>query len=141
VSLKAQLKKFEGWVPHAYQDHLTYWTIGCGRLIDKRKGGGLSDKEIEYLLDNDIAEKTHEVLTALPWVKSMNEARQAVVIGMCFQMGLKGLLGFTSTLAAMKDERYADAAEGMRRSKWATQTKERAQILAYQMEVGEWQIT
>lgn len=25
-------------VPHAYQDHLGYWTIGVGRLIDKRKG-------------------------------------------------------------------------------------------------------
>jgi lysozyme len=69
----------------------------------------------------------------------MNEARQAVVYAMAFQMGLKGLLGFRSTLDSMRDERYANAAEGMRQSKWAKQTPERANRMAYQMETGEWQ--
>lgn len=138
MDLKTQLREFEGVVPHAYQDHLGFWTIGVGRLIDKRKGGGLTDDEIDYLLDNDIRRKTAEVYAALPWVKSMNEPRQAVVIGMAFQMGLKGLLGFTGTLASMRDERYSDAAEGMRRSKWAQQTPQRVRRLAHQMETGEW---
>lgn len=137
--LKAQIKEFEGWVPHAYEDSHGWLTIGCGRLIDKRKGGRLSDAEIDYLLDNDIAEKKQQVLESLPWVAGMNEARQAVVIGMCFQMGLKGLLGFRGTLDAMRDERYADAAERMRQSLWAKQTPNRANRMAYQMEVGEWQ--
>ena len=57
----AWLKKEEGVVKHAYQDHLGYWTIGVGRLIDKRKGGGLSDEEIDYLLGNDIEKKIAEV--------------------------------------------------------------------------------
>ena len=35
-----QLRRNEGEVLHAYQDHLGFWTIGVGRLIDKRKGGG-----------------------------------------------------------------------------------------------------
>lgn len=138
MDLKTQLREFEGVVPHAYQDHLGYWTIGVGRLIDKRKGGHLTDDEIDYLLENDIRRKTAEVHNALPWVKAMNEPRQAVVIGMAFQMGLKGLLGFTGTLAAMRDERYSDAAEGMRQSKWAQQTPQRVRRLAHQMETGEW---
>lgn len=138
MDLKTQLREFEGTVPYAYQDHLGFWTIGVGRLIDQRKGGGLSEDEIDYLLENDIRRKTAEVYDALPWVKNMNEPRQAVVIGMAFQMGLKGLLGFTSTLASMRDERYADAAEGMRRSKWAQQTPRRVNRLAHQMETGEW---
>ncbi len=138
-NLKTQLKEFEGWVPHAYEDSMGYVTIGCGRLIDKRKGGRLSDAEIDYLLENDIAEKTQQVTEALPWVKTLNEARQAVVIGMAFQMGLKGLLNFKSTLEAMRDERYADAAERMRQSLWAKQTPNRANKMAYQMESGEWQ--
>jgi lysozyme len=139
VNLKLMLKRDEGIVRHAYQDSLGYWTIGVGRLIDKRKGGGLSDAEIDYLLENDVREVCADVLEALPWVIRMNEARQAVVYAMCFQMGLKGLLGFRSTLDSMRDERYANAAEGMRQSKWAKQTPERANRMAYQLEVGEWQ--
>jgi lysozyme len=139
MNLKQMLLRDEGSVPHAYQDHLGYWTIGVGRLIDKRKGGGLSPDEIDYLLQNDIRKITGQVLEALPWVSGMNEARQAVVYAMSFQMGLKGLLGFRSTLNDMRDERYPNAAEGMRRSKWATQTPERAKRMAYQMETGEWQ--
>lgn len=138
MNLKDQLREFEGVVPHCYQDHLGYWTIGVGRLIDKRKGGHLTDDEVDYLLDNDIRRKSAEVFDALPWAKTMNEARQAVVIGMAFQMGLKGLLGFTGTLAAMRDQRYADAAEGMRQSLWAKQTPERVRRLAHQLETGEW---
>jgi lysozyme len=133
------LLRDEGSVPHAYQDHLGYWTIGVGRLIDKRKGGGLSQDEIDYLLDNDIKHIKGQVLESLPWVIQMNEPRQAVVYAMCFQMGLKGLLGFTSTLNSMRDGRYEDAAEGMRRSKWATQTKERATRMAWQMHKGDWE--
>ena len=138
MDLKTQLIEFEGKVPHAYEDHLGFVTIGVGRLIDKRKGGHLTDDEIDYLLDNDIRRKTAEVLEALPWAKSLNEPRQAVLIGMAFQMGLKGLLGFTGTLSAMRDEHYADAAEGMRQSLWARQTPKRAKRLAHQMETGEW---
>jgi lysozyme len=139
VNLKTMLLRDEGSVPHAYQDHLGYWTIGVGRLIDKRKGGGLSDDEISYLLENDVRRVCADVLEALPWVIRLNDARQAVVYAMAFQMGLKGLLGFRSTLDSMGDERFADAAEGMRRSKWATQTPERARRMAHQLEVGEWQ--
>lgn len=45
------LETDEGRVPHAYQDHLGYWTIGVGHLIDKRKGGGLTPDEVDYLLE------------------------------------------------------------------------------------------
>ncbi len=139
MNLKLMLKRDEGIVRHAYKDSLGYLTIGVGRLIDKRKGGGLSDAEIDFLLENDVREVCANVLEALPWVIRMSECRQAVVYSMCFQMGLKGLLGFRSTLESMRDERFADAAEGMRRSLWAKQTPERANRLAYQMEVNEWQ--
>lgn len=138
MNLRSQLVEFEGRVAYAYPDSMGFLTIGVGRLVDKRKGGHLSDTEIDFLLDNDIAAKSAEVLTALTWVAAMNEPRQAVVIGMSFQMGLKGLLGFTGTLEAMRDERYADAAERMRLSLWAKQTPERARRLAFQMETGEW---
>lgn len=138
MDLRTQLREFEGVVPHAYQDHLGYWTIGCGRLIDKRKGGRLTDEEIDYLLDNDIRRKTVEVYEALPWVREMNEPRQAVVISMAFQLGTEGLLRFVRTLDSMRDQRYYDAATGMMQSLWARQTPERARRLAHQLVTGEW---
>lgn len=139
MNLIAQLRREEGVVRHAYQDHLGFWTIGCGRLIDQRKGGGLSDDEIDYLLTNDINRFTREVMAALPWAASLNAPRQAVLIGMAFQMGTAGLLGFKNTLAAIRDERYAHAAGLMLQSRWAQQTPARARRMARQMDTGEWQ--
>lgn len=140
MNLAMQLRQEEGSVPHAYQDHLGYWTIGVGRLIDQRKGGGLSPDEVDYLLRNDIARKTAEVYAALPWVKDLNEPRQAVLIGMAFQMGTAGLLGFKNTLALVKAGRYTEAAAGMLNSRWAQQTPGRASRMARQMETGAWQM-
>ena len=138
MNLKQQLREFEGCIPHAYNDHLGFATIGVGRLIDKRKGGGLTDDEIDYLLDNDIKRKSAEVFDALPWAKDLNEPRRAVLVGMAFQMGKAGLLGFKNTLENIRQGRYAEAARGMLSSLWARQTPERAQRLARQMVTGEW---
>ncbi len=133
------LEEEEGRVRHAYLDSKGYWTIGVGRLIDGRLGGGLSNSEIDFLLSNDIAEKTREVLAKLPWAAGLNEPRRAVLIGMAFQMGIDGLLGFKATLRAVEDEHWSDAAEHMRQSLWAKQTPARARRMAHQMESGEWQ--
>lgn len=139
MNLATQLRQEEGSVPHAYKDHLGYLTIGVGRLIDQRKGGGLSPDEVDFLLSNDIASKSREVFTALPWARELNEPRQAVLIGMAFQMGTGGLLGFKNTLANVKAGNWTQAATGMLASKWANQTPGRAARMARQMETGEWQ--
>lgn len=139
MNIAEMLEREEDRVPYAYQDSEGYWTIGVGRLIDKRKGGGLSDDEIDYLLANDIRNKTAEVMKALPWVATLNDARQAVVVGMAFQLGTEGLLGFKNTLAKMKAGDYLGASRGMLDSKWAKQTPERVGRMAKQMETGVWQ--
>src|SRR3546814_14026178 len=61
------LNREEGRIPHAYQDSLGYWTIGVGRLIDKRKGGRLTNVEIDMLLANDIADKIAEISDWPAW--------------------------------------------------------------------------
>lgn len=137
--LSKQLEREEGRVRYAYQDHLGYWTIGIGRLIDKRKGGGLSDEEIDYLLTNDIERVQKELLKKLPWATQLSPARLGVLIGMAFQMGVDGLLGFKNTLAMIKAGDYEGAANGMGNSKWARQTPARAKRMAEQMRSGKWQ--
>lgn len=137
--LTEQLRRDEGVKPAAYQDHLGYWTIGVGRLIDSRKpGAGLRPDEIDYLLRNDIADRVAALQKALPWFDRLNDARRGVLVNMAFQLGTAGLLGFKSTLALVERGKYAEAADQMLKSKWATQTPARAKRLAEQMKTGEW---
>lgn len=138
-SLVDQLIRDEGIVLHAYQDHLSFWTIGVGRLIDKRKGGGITRSEAEYLLQNDVYRVRREVETKLPWFAKLDPARQGVLLNMAFQMGIRGLLGFKNTLAMIERGDYKAAAKGMLNSKWAQQTPARCKRLSIQMESGEWQ--
>ena len=138
MDLKQQLIRDEGSVSHAYEDSLGFTTIGVGRLIDARRGGGLSDSEIGYLLSNDIEEKTAQVLAALPWASKLSETRRAVLINMAFQLGINGLLKFKRALGSIEDGQYSEAAMEMLDSLWAQQTPDRAKRLAKQMTTGEW---
>lgn len=135
----AQLRRDEGEVLHAYQDHLGFWTIGIGVLIDKRKGGGITQEESEYLFLNRLREKERVLRNKLPWFARLDDARQGVLLNMAYQMGVEGLLAFKNTLAAVEAGDYKKAAEGMLASKWAQQTPARATRLAKQMETGVWQ--
>ena len=137
--LTQQLNRDEGRKKAAYQDHLGFWTIGVGRLIDSRKGGGLCDDEMDYLLRNDINDRIDALTRALPWFQNLDDARKGVLLNMAFQMGTDGLLAFKNTLAEIRAGDYSTASEMMLQSKWAKQTPERAMRLAVQMKTGVWQ--
>ena len=139
----ASLEREEGRVPYVYLDSLGFQTIGVGRLVDHRKGGRLTNPEIDFLLANDIAEKTAQVIAALPWAASIDPVRLDVLVEMCFQLGIgsaahgTGLLGFQHTLASVRDGRYAEAAASMLLSKWATSdSPARAHRMSTQMATG-----
>lgn len=136
--LEKQLRRDEGEVLHAYTDSLGYLTIGIGRLIDKRKGGGISEEESAYLFANDLECKLAEVRRRIPWFDRLDESRQGVLINMAFQMGVDGLLGFKNTLAMVERGDYEAAADGMLHSLWARQTPNRAKRLSDQMRDGQW---
>jgi lysozyme len=138
-ALRDQLIRDEGRVLHAYQDHLGFWTIGVGRLIDGRKNGGITEEEAAYLLDNDIRRKTKSLAEALPWYLALDEARRGCLENMAFQMGVDGLLKFKTTLRLVQSGDYKAAARQMLKSLWARQTPERAARVARQMEIGVWQ--
>lgn len=134
-----QLRRHEGEVLTAYQDHLGFWTIGVGRLIDKRKGGGITSEEATYLLNNDVNKVLVELNARLPWFKGLDDPRKAVLLNMGFQLGVAGLMGFSKTLSLIEQGQYAEAASQMLLSKWAQQTPRRAKEMATQMETGQWQ--
>ena len=136
------LTREEGFIPHVYRDHLGFWTIGVGRMVDKERGGGITREEAEYLLKHDIQKRTEAIWVLLPWIKSLDHVRQAVLVSMAFQMGVSGLMKFKNTLNYVQQEQWEEAAAGMRASLWARQTPERAERLAMAMETGhvEWLI-
>ena len=136
LELIKELRRDEGVVDHAYQDSLGYWTIGVGRLIDKRKGGKLTDEEIDYLLMNDVKECVADLDKNLPWWRSLSDARRRVLVNMRFNLGMAGVLGFKNTLKFIETGEYKRAADNMLLSKWAKQVGQRANRLAKMMEQG-----
>jgi len=128
--LKALLTQHEGKVPHAYQDHLGFWTIGVGRLIDERRGGGLSDAEIDYLLDNDIDHVLSQLEPSIrDWYGLPDRVKLALAC-MAFQMGVAGLFGFSRMLGHIEQKDWTQAASEALKSKWAQQTPSRAEYIA-----------
>ena len=134
-----QLRRDEGVMRHAYQDTEGYWTIGVGRLIDKRRGGGLSEEEVDFLLNNDVAEKEKALEASVSFYKGLDEARRGVLLNMAFNLGVEGLLAFKNTLKLVGEGRYKEASEEMLKSKWAAQVGDRAVRLSKQMATGVWQ--
>lgn len=127
--LRKQLAKHEGFVQHAYQDSEGYWTIGFGRMIDYKLGGGITTKEAYVLLDNDI-EKTYDELDRwYPWWRDLKEDAQLVIANMAFNMGMTRLSNFKNMLGALRVRDYNKAADEMVDSKWYTQVGNRAKEL------------
>lgn len=147
--LITMLRSEEGVRNKPYQDHLGYWTIGVGHLMDERKGGylpdwaadeltangKLSDASINRLLTEDI----NRTIQSLPeWMKDLDPVRYAVMVDMAFQMGINGLLGFHNTLRYVQEGRYRQAANNMKQSLWYRQTPNRASRRIKEMETGEY---
>ena len=111
-------------------------TIGIGRALDVH---GISMAEALYLNNDDIKDVQNGLLDSLPWLANLDVVRFAALENMAFNLGVNGLLGFTETLAAIKQGDYELAAEDMLQSEWAQQVGDRANRLALQIKTGVWQ--
>lgn len=116
-------------------------TVGVGRNLVAK---GLSDDEIDYLLDNDINDAIAEAQT-FRWFASLDPVRAAVVVELCFNMGVAKLRGFKLFLSAMAQQRWPSAADEIDRSKWQEQVdpilgdgKGRADALIHMIRHGEY---
>ncbi len=133
-ALKADLERDEGRRSKPYTDTVGKMTVGIGRNLTDV---GLSDKEIEYLLENDIQRVMTGLDAYMPWWRDLDEVRQRVICNMAFQLGLKGLMSFTTTLSRIQGGKYDEAADGMLDSMWHKQTPARAERLAKMMREGK----
>lgn len=134
AAMTRQLRLHEGERLMPYRCTAGKLTIGVGRNLEDR---GITREESAYLLANDIAAEERELLRALPWVGTLDEVRQRVLLDMSFNMGLAGLLGFKRTLATIQAGDYQAAATMMLDSKWAKQVGQRAERLSRMMATGK----
>ena len=135
--LSDQLRIHEGVRSHAYKCSANMITVGVGRNIDENGGLGLSDDEIDYLLENDIKRCKQELIT-LPWFSQIDSVRQDALINMCFNLGMTRLLGFKNALTAMSVGDYDTAADEFMDSRWAKQVGRRAEEVCTMIRTGSY---
>ena len=131
------LKRHEGVKSHVYLCSAGYETIGVGRNISK-SGMGLSDDEVDYLLENDIARVIKELSSEYPWFNTLDDVRKDAMIDISFNLGATRLRGFKRALAAMEVADYKTAAKEFLDSKWSRDVKGRATELCYMIEMGSY---
>ena len=135
--LLEMLKRHEGVRSHVYLCSAGYETIGVGRNISK-SGMGLSDDEVDYLLENDIVRVIKELSSEYPWFKDLDDVRKDAMIDISYNLGATRLRGFKKALAAMEVADHTLAAKEFLDSKWSRDVKGRAHELASMIETGEY---
>ena len=134
--LVEQLKRHEGVRSTVYKCTAGYETIGVGRNIAE-SGLGLSDDEIDYLLENDINRCRRE-LVVFPWFLQLDQVRQDALTNLCFNLGISRLMRFEKALAALEQRDYAKAAAEFLDSRWAEQVGNRAIEVATMIRIGKY---
>ena len=131
------LKRHEGVRSTVYLCSAGYETIGVGRNISS-SGMGLSEDEVNYLLENDIERVIKELSSEYSWFNSLDDVRKDAMIDISFNLGATRLRGFKKALAAMEVADYSLAAKEFLDSKWSRDVKGRAHELASMIETGEY---
>jgi len=133
--IKEQLVRHEGLRLKPYRCTSGKLTIGIGRNLDDR---GISQTEAYVLLENDIQNCEMQLVDEIPEIyNTLDEVRKSVLLNMCFNLGIGGLLEFNNTLAFIAAGDWERAANGMLASKWAKQVGRRAIELSELMRKGK----
>jgi len=126
LKIEQQLEQHEGKANKPYTDTMGKITIGIGRNLTDV---GLSEDEIQYLFQNDLKRVIRSLDNWLPWWREKPENIRNVLMDMCFNLGIEGLLGFKKFLRALHEGNYLEAADEMVESKWYHQVGIRAKTL------------
>lgn len=137
----ADIRSDEGFRANAYPDPVSHgdpWTIGYGCT-----GEGIAEGAV-WSLAQAAAEQSKrraqceaQLDHALTWWRTLNDARQDVLVNWTYNQGFGHVLGFHHALAAMQTGDWIEAKAQMLDSLWARQVGRRATRLAEQMLAGE----
>jgi len=130
------LKRHEGVKDTLYKCTADKWTIGVGRNLEDV---GLSEDEIDYLLQNDIERTKNLIERYMPWYNDLDEVRQEALINFVFNVGIGTAMKFKNAMAALEAHDYDTAAIEMMDSNWAKQVGNRAIEVTKMIRTGEYQ--
>ena len=133
--LKEMITLHEGLRLSPYKCTAGKLTIGVGHNLDDKP---ISKEAAMMILDDDIHDCFLDLNRSLPFWTSLDEVRQAVLIDMCFNLGISRLLGFKNFLSALEEGDYERASAEMLDSRWADQVGQRAERLSEMMISGDW---
>ncbi len=128
------IARHEGKELLPYEDSEGILTIGVGHNLQHN---GISEAVCDLMLAEDIESATDDA-KSFRWFHDLNEARQAVIVDMLFNMGLTRFNGFKKTIGFIKNGLYQTAAREMLDSRWANQVGNRAVELSEMMASGKW---
>lgn len=134
LKCRSLIIKHEEYRKFPYVDTTGHLTIGYGHNL---QANGLSQPISLSLLDEDMSQWVIDLDKKLPIYSQLSPARQSVLIDMCHNLGLQGVLEFKEMIDALEKGNYELAAQCMLESKWAVQVGERAAEDAYIMKTGE----
>lgn len=133
--LKEMLKEHEGLRLKPYRCTAGKLTIAYGRNIEDV---GVSVKEADYLLDNDLYKVRQEALENFPWFYDLSQVRRDVVCDMIFNLGLPKFLQFKKTISYLDKGDFDLASKEMLNSRWAKQVGRRATRLSEMMKQNKY---
>lgn len=139
-----QLQRHEGLSLEAYYCPAGRLTIGYGHNLEAwpvhglGEGGSITKARATALLIDDVVRVADELDRLIPWWRELREPRQAVILNMGFNLGVRGLMGFSKMLAACERGSFVRATKEMGDSRWAKQVGKRALELMDQMLNGVW---
>ncbi len=132
-NLKDRIKTHEGFCDTVYLDSLGKKTVGYGHLCtdneDWKNGVTYSIDYLNDIFEGDFNEAINQAEKLIGNTIIKNKAAE-IIVEMVFQLGMGGVSKFKKMWAALKNEDYVEASAQMLDSKWAKQTKNRAEHLA-----------
>jgi lysozyme len=140
AKLKASIAKHEGCNLRSYLDTVGIWTVGYGRNINNEPDAAtkvISQVQADAWLDEDIRIAMNGAVAMSCYQFLDTDARQNAFIEMVFNMGVPRVSKFTGMIAGIKAKNWEKAAAEALDSKWASQVKRRAEILASMLRTGE----
>jgi len=137
-----QLKRDEGirFVP--YKDTRGFNTVGVGHNLDANplpnESYPMYPNRAFEILKEDVSRVRTKLIADLPWVASLPDVYEGVLLNMSFNMGTHGTELFHHMLADVQSGNYSQAAADMESSAWYSQVGQRAERLVQQMNTGVW---
>lgn len=118
------IRKNEGVRTKPYKDTRGILTIGVGHNLTN----GISENAVNFIFNEDLDKAEMDLKKYIPQIfDNLDANRQIVLLDMCFNLGIGGLLKFKKMLSALAEENYELAGFELMNSAYAKQVPARAE--------------